>query len=62
MKCVPRASRAFFLDVFESAELREGATTRFDGTHARCNVVGGLLLDVEAQFGVELVVESAFAK
>ncbi len=35
---------------------------RFRRTHARRNIVGDLLLDVEVQLGVELVIESAFAK
>jgi hypothetical protein len=42
--------------------LCERSATRFGRTHAHRDVVGGLLLDVEAQFGVKLVIESAFAQ
>ncbi len=53
---------SFFFDVFETAKLRQRATARFGGSHARGDVVGDLLLDVEAQFGVELRFEFRFAK
>src|SRR5215469_7804735 len=53
---------SFFFAGFEAAELREGTTARFLGRHASGYVVSGLLLDVEAQFGVELGILLAFAK
>ncbi len=53
---------AVFLDVLHAAELGEGATACLGGSDSFGDKIGDLLLDVEAQFGVELRVLLLSAK
>jgi hypothetical protein len=52
----------FLLDIFEAAELYQGLAASFTGIHPCRNVVGGLLLDVEAKLRIELRIELGSVK